>query len=188
MPSPLAADAAPSLPPPTTTSSLQLRLRSGRDAEDLFELFNQRSVLESALMRDPFSSVEEVNLWLSRFAAPKRVELVTVCDDHCVGFGAVYGLNDHFDHCGAIMLAVKDAFRGRGIGGRLLAALLRTARQPLGLRKLQLTVLTENQEAIGFYQRHGFDFEGRHRRFARRGDSFVDAYSMAIELDPPHAS
>ena len=181
MPTPLASEATPG---PATASRVQIRLRTPGDAADLFELFNPPSVLTSALMRDPFTSAEEVNLWLQRFASPKRTELVVVCDDRCVGFGAVYGLNDHFDHCGALLLAVEDACRGQGMGGRLLTALLSIARDVLGLRKLQLTVLTENHGAIGFYQRHGFALEGRHHRFARQGAGFVDAYSMAIQLDP----
>jgi putative acetyltransferase len=163
---------------------VQLRRRDPQDVADLFDLFNERSVLEFALMRDPFGSADEVELWLKRMSALARFELVAVCDGRCVGFGAIYGLRDHLDHCGALMLAVRESWRGRGTGALLLDALLRAGSELLGLRKLQLTVLTDNAQAITLYQRHGFQIEGWHRRFVRRGETFADAYSMAILLEP----
>ena len=37
----------------------------------------------------------------------------------------------------------------------------------------------DNDPAIKLYRRFGFEIEGRHRDFVRRGDSFVDGYTMA---------
>ena len=51
-------------------------------------------------------------------------------------------------------LFVRPAFRGRGIGRELLAALERHARE-LGCGRLEWAVLDWNQNAIDFYRRFG---------------------------------
>jgi GNAT superfamily N-acetyltransferase len=51
-------------------------------------------------------------------------------------------------------LFVRPAYRGRGIGRELLAALERQARQ-LGCGRLEWAVLDWNQNAIDFYRRFG---------------------------------
>jgi putative acetyltransferase len=47
------------------------------------------------------------------------------------------------------------------------------------LRRVQLTVFGDNGPAIKLYRRFGFEIEGRHRDFIRRGEGFVDGYTMA---------
>ncbi len=165
-----------------------LRARAAADGPDLFDLFSERGILDHALMREPFASAEELTDWLDGLNATRRFEIVAVHDGRCVGFGAMYVQGEHFNHCGAITLGVREPFRGRGIGGLLLRALLATAQLSAGLAKVQLTVLTDNAAAIRLYNKHGFQFEGLHRRFARRGGRFVDAYSMAALLEPPKAA
>ena len=78
------------------------------------------------------------------------------------------------------MLGVCEAAQGRGIGSMLMAILLASAKLRVHLRKVQLTVFTDNTPAIRLYRSFGFQFEGLHRCFSRRGDGYVDAYSMAV--------
>ena len=76
------------------------------------------------------------------------------------------------------MLGVCEKAQGRGVGSTLLAILLATAKLRAKLRKVQLTVFIDNALAIRLYRSFGFEFEGLHRCFSRRGDGY--AYSMAI--------
>jgi L-phenylalanine/L-methionine N-acetyltransferase len=57
--------------------------------------------------------------------------------------------------------------------------LLAAASVMTGLRRVQLTVFADNDPAIRLYQRFGFEIEGRHRDFVRRGEGFIDAFTMA---------
>jgi len=52
-------------------------------------------------------------------------------------------------------IAVADGWRRRGIGGRLLDALLERARRD-GIERLDGEVLAWNQAMLGFVERHGF--------------------------------
>ena len=68
-------------------------------------------------------------------------------------------------------MGVAEAFRGRGVGGALLEALLERARAE-GFGALSLSVEDGNDPAARLYERHGF------RRLFRVGD----AWTMKAEL------
>lgn len=53
-------------------------------------------------------------------------------------------------------MAVLKAWRGRGVGSRLLNALIQEARQ----RRYREVVLSSQKHAMPFYARHGFKAEG----------------------------
>ena len=109
-----------------------------------------------------------------------KFEVVAISDAKLVAFGGLYVHGDLLDHCGSLMLGVCEEAQGRGIGSTLMAILLTTTKLRANLRKVQLTVFTDNTLAIRLYRSFGFQFEDLHRCFSRRGDGYVDAYSMAV--------
>jgi putative acetyltransferase len=82
-------------------------------------------------------------------------------------------------HVGEIGMAVHDQWQGRGIGTALLRAAVDLADRWLNLRRLELTVYTDNEPAIRLYRRFGFEREGLLRKYAFRDGVFVDAYTLA---------
>jgi L-phenylalanine/L-methionine N-acetyltransferase len=102
----------------------------------------------------------------------------------CVGAGVVgeIGLTrfgSRRGHVGDIGMGVHDAWVGRGIGTRLLGEVVAIADRWLGLRRLELTVWTDNLPALALYRRFGFAVEGTHRAYALRDGVLVDAFAMA---------
>lgn len=163
--------------------------RRPEHAAGLFALFNERQFIQRASSRGPLANEGEVNLWLDGIIAPKKFEVVAISDQQLVAFGGLYVHGDLLDHCGSLMLGVCEKAQGRGIGSTLLAILLATAKLRANLLKVQLTVFTDNTLAIRLYRAFGFQFEGLHRCFSRRGDGYVDAYSMAVIFgDEPRRS
>ena len=65
-----------------------------------------------------------------------------------VAFAGLYVHGDLLDHCASLMLGVCEEAQGRGIGSTLMAILLATAKLRANLRKVQLTVFTDNTLAI----------------------------------------
>jgi len=53
-------------------------------------------------------------------------------------------------------MAVHPDWAGRGVGGRLLAALESIAEE----RGMEVIILNARENALGFYQRHGYEIEG----------------------------
>lgn len=73
-------------------------------------------------------------------------------------------------HVGRIELMVDAPWRGRGVGDRLLAAVVTWAAESPVIAKLSLNVFTHNERAIRLYERHGFLEEGRREREYRFPD------------------
>jgi RimJ/RimL family protein N-acetyltransferase len=85
-------------------------------------------------------------------------------------------------HRGNLGMGIVPAYRGQGLGGRLISAALDQARQA-GFIRVELSVHADNEPAIALYKKVGFVSEGVHRRTVRIDDRFIDTISMAIMLD-----
>jgi putative acetyltransferase len=82
-------------------------------------------------------------------------------------------------HAASIGMGVHDDFAGRGVGTALMAALVDTADNWLDLKRLELTVWTDNAPAQALYRKFGFVEEGVLRAYAYRDGAYVDALAMA---------
>jgi ribosomal protein S18 acetylase RimI-like enzyme len=80
-------------------------------------------------------------------------------------------------HTGYLVIGVDAAAAGRGIGRGLLAAAEREA-SGRELRRLELTVMTDNLRALGLYLRSGFRVEGLRHRALQRDGTAIDEYYM----------
>lgn len=160
--------------------TLAIGPRGPLDDAGLFALFNEVHFLHHAATREAFASCDEMRVWLDGIVAAQRFELVARIGADVVGFGGLYVLGDGQSHSGFLALGVRGAYQGQGIGTILMHTLVATAQIYIGLKRLQLTVFSDNAAAIGLYRKFGFEIEGRHRSFARRGSDFVDAFTMAL--------
>jgi ribosomal-protein-alanine N-acetyltransferase len=82
-----------------------------------------------------------------------------------------------------VSIAVDLPWRGSGIGSVLLQHTIQELTKA-GIRRLDLTVRVGNRGAIAFYRRHGFETEGRIRRYYENGG---DAFHMFLRLPPEDA-
>ena len=80
-------------------------------------------------------------------------------------------------------MMVDERWRGRGVGGALVRAVIDAARD-LGAHKVALQVWPHNEAARRLYLRHGFVEEGLLRRhYPRRNGQLWDAVIMGLVLD-----
>ncbi len=86
-------------------------------------------------------------------------------------------------HSGYVVMGVDTAASGRGVGAALLAEAVAEARRR-DLRRLELTVMTDNLRAIGLYLRSGFQVEGCRQQALLRDGVVVDEYYMGRLLTP----
>ena len=87
--------------------------------------------------------------------------------------------NQRRKHVAGFGMAVKDTFQGKGVGSKLLSAVIDLAENWLNIQRLELTVYTDNEAAIALYKKHGFNVEGESSKFAFRDGEFVSVYHMA---------
>ena len=128
----------------------------------------------------PFPSAES---WRKRLAdQPDNLFSLVACLDEVIVGSLGLFVRDQSPrrrHVGDIGMAVHDAWQGHGIGSALMQAAVDLADRWINLRRLELTVYTDNERAIALYRKFGFEVEGKLRDFAFRDGVFIDAYAMA---------
>ncbi len=77
-----------------------------------------------------------------------------------------------------LTIALKEAYRGKGIGTLLMRSAEDFARAR-GIRRIELDVLAKNTGAIHLYERLGYAIEGRRRQAIKDEDGFDDMLIMA---------
>ncbi|MBS0238115.1 MAG: GNAT family N-acetyltransferase [Proteobacteria bacterium] len=165
------------------TGGLSLRLREKRDAEDLWNMFRQPLCRQGAVL-EPFASAAELQAWLDSLDG--HFDTVATVGDRAIGMGGLYLGAGNQSHVGTLVLFIHDDFHRRRIGTLMMSVLLSTADILLGLRRVQLLTFCDNSHAISLYRKFGFEIDGRHECFARRGDTLLPVYSMArLRLDSP---
>lgn len=86
-----------------------------------------------------------------------------------------------FEHVGNLGMGVRRAYRGRGIGRRLIETTLQAAREK-GLERIELEVFASNAGAISLYEKVGFVREGLKRRARKLDGVYDDLVVMGLLL------
>ncbi|WP_112663275.1 GNAT family N-acetyltransferase [Microvirga flavescens] len=154
-----------------------LRAARPADCDDIAALSNLPG-FRFGTLRLPHRSPEAIRKWLEGFTSDDFA-LVAVKAGRVVASGGLRLLQGRRGHVATLGMGVHDDYVGQGIGSKLLKELLTVADNWLGVRRVELTVYTDNAPAIALYKHNGFEVEGTHRSFAFRDGRYVDAHAMA---------
>jgi putative acetyltransferase len=173
---------APSDDPPLAAARAQpaglvIRAREPGDWQEIAAL-RQLPRVRWGTLALPFVSGDATRKFLEN-PPDGRTGIVALLGGRLVGSADVTRDKGRRSHVGHIGICVHDDFHGRGVGSRLLAALIDTADNWLNLQRLELAVYVDNAPAIRLYKRFGFAVEGTRRAVAFRDGAFVDDYVMA---------
>jgi putative acetyltransferase len=141
-------------------------------------LYNESAVCRQVL-QIPYQSVD---VWRQRLAASteRQVQLIALHEGKVIGH---IGLDQYSrirqSHAGGVYMGVALAWHGQGVGARLMSSVLDIADNWMNLRRVELTVYTDNEAAQALYRKFGFEIEGRLRDYAVRDGVFADAFTMA---------
>jgi RimJ/RimL family protein N-acetyltransferase len=89
-----------------------------------------------------------------------------------------------YKHRATFGITVHDDYQGRGLGTLLTQYMIEIARS-LGLKKVDLMVVTHNHGAIHVYEKCGFKIEGhlKMNHYNRILNEYCDEYQMGLVLD-----
>jgi len=102
-----------------------------------------------------------------------KFSVVEAGSGELAGDGVLWGIDRHnrFAHVG---LSLLPGFRGKGLGIDVVRVLCRYAFVTLGLHRVQLETLADNDAMIRTAERVGFRLEGRNREAAWVNGGFAD--------------
>ncbi|TDV63363.1 GNAT family N-acetyltransferase [Pseudomonas sp. LP_7_YM] len=146
--------------------------------EGVNALYSDPEVCRQVLQM-PYQSAE---VWRKRLAASdeRAVKLVALHEGEVIGnIGLEQYSRIRQRHVGSIGMGIAVQWQGRGVGSKLMAAVLEVADNWMNLHRVELTVFSDNEAALGLYRKFGFETEGRLRNYAVRDGVYVDAISMA---------
>jgi len=162
-----------------------IRATEASDAEAIFEIMNGR-LAQANTLQIPWVSLDERRRRLE--PDPNSHRLAATIDGRVVGMlGLHLERGPRRRDVASIGMAVHDDFQGQGVGSALMRALIELADGWYGVRRLELTVYTDNAPAVHLYEKFGFVIEGTGRQYALRAGKYVDAYYMA-RLRPSSAN
>ncbi len=162
---------------------LTIRAAEPRDLPGFTALMNLPGYRHGTL-RLPYESEDSARKRLFE-GGPNTTLLVALLEGEIVGTIHLLRWTGRRSHVGMIGMGVHDAHTGRGIGRRLLDAVLDYADNWLGLIRLELSVNVDNAPALRLYERAGFEIEGRERQSILRDGVLVDAFTMSRLRPPP---
>ena len=162
-----------SIPEPSIT----LRPVRKDDAQAIWLLSLQQGVYETTLTLPS----DRLETRMERLASlgPDEHWFVAEVDGAVAGLAGLNVGRGRLRHSGSVFVFVGQSFQGQGIGTRLLTTLLDLADNWLLLRRVELTVLVENERAKRLYERRGFEVEGRRKLSIIADGELKDEWLMA---------
>lgn len=148
------------------------------DYDAVHQIFLSRHVIDGS-MRLPFASLEATRKRLE--PGEGVISLVALDGDAVIGFAELMTFPQvpRHRHAGEInMIATREDWLGKGVGRRLMEAMIDLCDNWLQITRLGLTVWTTNTSAIRLYESLGFTVEGTMPAYAVRDGEYIDAHMM----------
>jgi RimJ/RimL family protein N-acetyltransferase len=98
-----------------------------------------------------------------------------------VGKGGLNQIRWRIRLCALYLYIGDPSVRGRGVGRAAVMLLLTSAFEQLGMERVELHVLADNERALRTYEACGFELEGRLRGRAYHGGRWLDMLVMSVD-------
>jgi RimJ/RimL family protein N-acetyltransferase len=164
---------------------LMLRRATQEDAAKFLSLWDTLDLETEFMLYEPGERKATLEQQTSQLAASEKSQNVAIyviedtARSELVGFTAgrrnanlrdLYTLN--------IVIGLRQIYTGKKLGARLLTELEGWAKS-MDIKRLELTVMTENEFAVSLYERLGYEIEGTKRMSVHLSSGFKDEYVMS---------
>jgi ribosomal protein S18 acetylase RimI-like enzyme len=154
------------------------------DDRDAMERFLRRIPEgDRTFFKEDVDDPEVVDAWVR----PGAARSIAVDGDAVIGYVAVVPLQGWSSHVGEVRVIVDPERRGRGIGRALARHAVLQALE-LGLTKMVVEVVADQEPTIAMFRSHGFDPEALLKDHVRdAGGELRDLMILAYAVEESHA-
>lgn len=139
-------------------------IREAREADvpRLTEIYNAEVRASAATFDMRERTVQERLEWFRAHGTPRHPLLVAEVGGTVAGYACLspYRPHDAYAATAELSVYVDAAFRGRGVGARLLEALLAAARRCGELHVIVSVIAGQNAASVRLHERFGFQYAG----------------------------
>jgi len=152
------------------------------DAEKFLDLLKRLDTETKNMMFEPGerkTTIEDMKEKIKDTFDSNALILVAEDNDEIVGYlSGERGFANRIKHSAYIVIGILNSHRGRGIGTKLFEQ-LDTWTMENNITRLELTVMTRNENGVRLYEKMGFKKEGIKARSLIVDGKYVDEYYMA---------
>lgn len=162
---------------------LVMRRAVTADAADIARIYNHYIRTSTATFDTVEKSVEERVAWLTGRDEHHPV-LVAEWDGGVVGWGSIapWGVRPGWRHTVELSIYISPDSLGKGIGPKVLEALVEEARIA-GHHALVSQIVTQNEASLKISERAGFRRVGTLREVGRKFDRWIDLALLELVLE-----
>jgi RimJ/RimL family protein N-acetyltransferase len=128
------------------------------DRQALLELFSPVSKEDKRYFRTNIADPEAVGRWVDNLDYDKVLPIVAVSGDRLVGDATLHFKQGPARHRAEIRIFLAKDFRQRGLGGRMLQALIDLAKRR-SLYLLEVEIVSDQTHIIKAFQKAGFSLK-----------------------------
>jgi len=155
-----------------------LRPAESEDSCEIIDTIRSNALERSYVLMEQYGKdTQSEKDYIGGLDREKNLLLVAVAGDDVIGCLAALqadaGRRNETAHILHVGLHLREAYRGLGIGSKMLAYAVKWAKES-GFRKLEASIFTTNRRSLKIFKKAGFREEGlRHQRI-RMGRDYID--------------
>lgn len=160
---------------------MQIRTLRPEDSELLIKMLKQLDTETSFMLYEPgerTATADEMKHRIEQWERSGSLFLLLEDEGKLAGFiSALRGEPRRIRHSAYLVIGILKDYRGNGYGSMLFQKMEQWAKEN-GITRLELTVMTENEQARHLYEKIGFIMEGKKERSMIVDGRAVDEYYM----------
>jgi L-amino acid N-acyltransferase YncA len=159
-------------------ADLDVRPARESDGEAIARIYNQGIEDRVATLETELRTPEERRRWMAA-RGPRHPVIVAEAVGAVIGWASLNQFNPRpaYQHVADFSVYVERGWRGKGVGRRLLEALIELARG-IGYHKMVLSAFPFNQSGVALYERLGFRTVGIYREQGLLDGKWIDTIIM----------
>jgi len=157
-----------------------------KDTKRFLDFINSLIEEDVQILFNKKLSLKEEKIWLKgqikEIKSNRKVYLVAEINNIIIGSTEVGMGIGRANHIGTLHIAIRNGYRGIGLGKYLMKSIIKLAKRRLKVKIIKIPVFDTNKPAIGLYKKYGFKKVGLiPKQFQYKG-KLVDEIIMLLYL------